>query len=129
VLLLIQSVAWVIAGLSAIPFAFAGELAMLALGLATVLLALGAAFIAIGVVWRRRWALRAALALEVLCLLGSAILLLLPVGTDDGPVALLTNVAMPLAVIVLLGKPPAELGSLNPVARVNPTRVPPAGAA
>jgi hypothetical protein len=105
VLLLMQAMAWAIAGLSAIPFALAGELAMLALGLATLLFALGAAFVAIGVVWRRRWARRVALALEVACLVGSLLLLLLPVGANHGPVALLTNVAMPLAVIVLLRKP------------------------
>lgn len=104
-LLLMQAVSWAIAGLSAIPFAFAGELAMLGLGLATLLLALGGSFVAIGVIWRRRWARRVALALEVVCLAGSLLLMLLPVGANHGPVALLTNVAMPLAVIVLLRKP------------------------
>jgi sulfite exporter TauE/SafE len=105
VLLLMQATAWAIAGLSAIPFALAGELAMLALGLATLLFALGAAFVAIGVVWRRRWARRVALALEAVSLFGSLLLLLLPIGANHGPVGLLTNVAMPLAVIVLLRKP------------------------
>lgn len=104
-LLLMQAVSWTIAGLSAIPFAFAGELAMLGLGLATLLLALGVSFVAIGVVWRRRWARRIAVALEGICLFGSLLLLLLPVGANHGPVALLTNVALPLAVIVLLRKP------------------------
>jgi hypothetical protein len=104
VLLLMQAIAWAIAGLSAIPFALAGELAMLVLGLATLLFALGAAFVAIGVVWRRRWARRIALALEVVCLFGSLLLLLVPIGANHGPVALLTNVAMPFAVIVLLKK-------------------------
>lgn len=104
-LLLMQAVSWAIAGLSAIPFAFAGELAMLGLGLATLLLALGVSFVAIGVVWRRRWARRVALAVEGVCFFGSLVLLVLPVGTNHGPVALLTNVAMPLAVIVLLRKP------------------------
>ena len=84
-LLLMQAMAWAIAGLSAIPFALAGELAMLALGLATLLFALGAAFVAIGVVWRRRWARRVALALEVVCLAGSLLLLLMPVGANRGP--------------------------------------------
>ncbi len=104
-LLLMQATAWAIAGLSAIPFALAGELAMVGLGLGTLLLALGASFVAIGVVWRRRWARRVALALEVLCLAGSLLLLLLPIGSNRGPVTLLTNVAVPLAVIVLLAKP------------------------
>ncbi len=104
-ILLMQAIAWAIAGLSAMPFAIAGEPAMLVLGLATLLFALGAAFVAIGVLWRRRWARRIALALEVLCLGGSLLLLLVPIGANRGPVGLLTNVAVPLAVIVLLRKP------------------------
>ena len=104
-LLLIQVVSWAIAGLSTIPFAVAGELAMLGLGLATLLLALGTSFVGIGVVWRRGWARRAALSLEVVCLAGALLLLVVPIGSNHGPVALLTNVALPLAVIVLLWKP------------------------
>jgi hypothetical protein len=42
------------------------------------------------------------LALEILCLIGSALVLLLPIGANRGPVALLVNVALPAAVIWLL---------------------------
>ena len=105
VILLIQAVAWTIAGLSAIPFALAGEFAMIGLGLATLLLALGTSFVAIGVVWRRRWARRVALTLEILCIVGSLLLLVVPIGANHGPVSLLTNVAMPVAVILLLWRP------------------------
>lgn len=97
-----QSVAWAIAGISAIPFALAGELGMLALGLVTLLFAIGASFVAIGVVWRRRWARRVALVLEFMSVIGSLLLFVLPIGANHGPVALITNLVMPLVVIALL---------------------------
>ncbi len=102
VLLLLQSVLWLVAGLSAIPFGLAGEVHMAGLGLATLLLALFTCWLGIGVLWRRRWARRAALILEAFCLLGSALVLLLPIGANHGPVALLTGVVLPGAVIWLL---------------------------
>jgi len=95
---------WTIAGLSAIPFALAGEVYMLGLGIASLLLALGTCLLAIGVLWRRRSARRWVLLLEVVCLIGSLLVLLLPIGANHGPVALMTNVALPIAVIVLLRK-------------------------
>jgi len=58
--------------------------------------------VGIGVLWRRRWARRTALGLEFACLLGSAVELALPIGANHGPVALLTNVVVPAAVIWLL---------------------------
>lgn len=102
VLLLMQSIFWMIAGLSALPFALAGEIHMVGLGLASLLLALLVCLVGIGILWRRRWARRAALGLEILCLVGAGLLLLLPIGANRGPVALAVNVALPVAVVVLL---------------------------
>ena len=51
---------------------------------------------------RRRWARRWALVLEWVCLGGALLLLALPIGANRGPVSLLANVALPLAVILLL---------------------------
>jgi hypothetical protein len=102
VLLLLQAIFWMVAGLSALPFALAGEVHMIGLGLATLLLALFVCLMGIGVLWRRRWARRAALTVEVICLLGAALTLLLPLGANRGPVALLVDVALPVAVIWLL---------------------------
>lgn len=105
VLLLMQTLLWTIAGLSAIPFALAGEVFMIGLGIASLLLALATCLLAIGVLWRRRWARRWVFALEIVCLVGSLLLLVLPIGANHGPVALMTNVALPSAVILLLRKP------------------------
>ena len=104
VLLLMQSVCWLIAGIAAAPFALGGELFMAGLAVATLLLALCTSLAGIGIVWRRRRARRIAIALEVVCLAGAALLLLLPIGANSGPVSLLVNVALPIAVVVLLRK-------------------------
>jgi hypothetical protein len=92
VLVQLQSIFWMVAGISSIPFALGGELHMAALGLVSLLFALFVCLVGIGVLWRRRWARRTAVALE----LG------LPIGANHGPVALLTNVVVPAAVIWLL---------------------------
>jgi len=102
VLLLVQAIFWMVAGLSALPFVLGGEIHMLGLGLATLLLALFACLVNIGILWRRRWARRVAIWLQAACLVGSAFQLLLPLGANHGPVGLLTNVALPAAVIRLL---------------------------
>jgi hypothetical protein len=102
VLLLLQSILWMVAGLSAVPFGLAGELHMVALGLVTLMLALVTCLIGIGVLWRRQRARRVALTLEVVCIIGSALQLLLPIGANRGPVALLVDVALPVAVVWLL---------------------------
>jgi hypothetical protein len=102
VLLLLQSIVWMVAGLSALPFGLAGELHMAALGLVTLVFALATCLIAIGVLWRRRWARRVALTLEVVCIVGSALQLMLPIGANRGPVALLVDVALPVALVWLL---------------------------
>lgn len=102
VLLLMQSIFWMIAGLSAFPFFFAGEQGMAVLGLVSLLLALFTALLGIGLIWRRRWARRTAIGLEIFCLVGSLLLLALPIGANNGPVALMVNIILPLAVIWLL---------------------------
>jgi hypothetical protein len=43
--------------------------------------------------------------LEIACLAGSLLLLAVPIGANHGPVSLMTNVAVPIALIVLLRKP------------------------
>ena len=105
VLLLMQAMLWTVAGLSAMPFALAGELFMLGLGIASLLLALTACLLAIGVLWRRRWARRWVIGLEGTCLLGSVFLMVLPIGANHGPVSLMTNIALPIALVSLLRKP------------------------
>ncbi len=102
VLLLMQSLFWIIAGVSAAPFALGGEIYMAVLALATMLLALGTLLCGLGVLWRSRRARGLAIALEVVCLLGTALLLVLPVGFNKGLVSILVNAALPVAVIVLL---------------------------
>jgi hypothetical protein len=104
VLLLVQSLVWMITGISAAPFALAGEIHMAGLALATMLLALGTVLCAIGVLWRRTWARGLVIALEVICLLGTAVLFIAPIGFNHGLVSVLVNGALPLAVIVLLPK-------------------------
>ena len=104
VLLLMQSLFWLIAGISAAPFALAGEVFMAGLSVATLLLALGTCLVGLGVLWRRRWARGWAMAIEVTCLFGTAILLALPLGFNRGPVSILVNIALPVAVILLVRK-------------------------
>jgi len=104
VLLLLQVMFWIVAGLSALPFALAGEYAMGLLGILTITFALAMFLVALGVLWRRRWARRAAITLEAVCVVGSLLLLALPIGANHGPVSQMVNVALPVAVIVLLRK-------------------------
>ena len=104
VLLLMQSLTWLIAAISSAPFVLGGEIHMAALVAVTLLFALGTCLVGIGVLWRRRRARSIAIALEVACLVGAAVLLLLPIGFNHGLVSLMFNVALPIAVIVLLRK-------------------------
>ena len=102
VLLLMQSTFWFAAGVSAFPFALAGEPWMVALGFASLLLAGLGCLLAVGVVRRSRRLRRWALVLEWTCLVGSAVLFLIPVGANRGPVSLMVNIALPLAIVALL---------------------------
>ena len=112
VLLLMQSTFWIAAGISAFPFAIAGEVFMAILGAASLLLASFGCLLAIGLVRRWRRSRRWALALEAVCLGSSILLLAIPIGSNHGPVSLLVNVALPLTVIWLLrGRPMRALFS------------------
>jgi hypothetical protein len=102
VLLLMQSTFWLLAGLSALPFVLGGEVYMPLLAALTLVLAAATVWAGVGVVRRRRWARRAVLVLEWICLGGSLLLLAAPIGANHGPVSLLVNVALPGAVILLL---------------------------
>jgi len=102
VLLVLQATFWVGAGMSAFPFVLGGEVFMAGLGVASLLLAAAACALAVGVVRRRRRARRWALVLEWACLAGSLLILVLPIGANRGPVSILTNVVLPLTLILLL---------------------------
>ena len=104
ILLLLQSLFWTIAGISAVPFALAGERRMAVYAGITLLLALGTCLTGLGVLWRRGRARGLAIALEAVCLGGTALLFLLPIGANKGLVSVLVNAALPLAVVVLLRK-------------------------
>jgi 4-amino-4-deoxy-L-arabinose transferase-like glycosyltransferase len=102
VLLLMQGTFWAIAGISALPFSLAGQPFLIGLGLASILLAAATIFLAVRLLKRRTRARRWVMGLEITCLAGSLFLLVLPIGANHGPVSLVTNVGLPLAVIVLL---------------------------
>jgi hypothetical protein len=102
VLLLMQSTFWFAAGISAFPFALAGETWMVLLGFASLALAGAGCLLAVGLVRRSRRSRRWALALETVCLAGSALLMLVPIGANRGPVSLLVNIVLPLALLALL---------------------------
>ena len=96
VLLLMQSIFWLMAGLSAAPFALGGEVFMAGLAAATLLVALGTCLVGIGVLWRRAPARGLAIALEVVCLAGSALVLLLPISVIGAKAKLFaSSVAVP----------------------------------
>ena len=102
VLVLMQATFWILAGISALPFLLGGEVYMLLLAAFSFALAGFAVWSGIAVVRRRRWARRAVLALESICLIGSTLMLELPIGANRGPVSLLVGVVLPVAVILLL---------------------------
>jgi len=102
VLVLMQATLWAIAGLSALPFVLGGERFMFALGLASLLLALFTCLLAIGLLWRRRWARRWGIRFEITCVTASLLLLAVPIGANRGPVSLMVNILLPLAVVGLL---------------------------
>ena len=102
VLLLMQSTFWIIAGISAFPFALAGEYLMAVLGGASFVLAAFACVVATALVRRAHWSRRWALVFEAVCLGGSALLLAVPIGANHGPVSWMVNILLPLTVIALL---------------------------
>jgi hypothetical protein len=119
VLLALQATFWAAAGISALPFVLGGEVHMLALGFASIAFGGATAWMAIGVVNRRRWARRATLIIEWLTLIASLVMLVIPLGANRGPVALLVNLALPLAVILLLSgrRMKARFGITAPASR------------
>ncbi len=102
VLLMMQATFWVAAGISGLPFVLGGEVYMLALGVASAVLAATALVLGVGLVRRRRWARRWTLVLESVCVGGSVLELVLPIGANHGPVALLVNLVLPVSVILLV---------------------------
>jgi hypothetical protein len=101
VLLLVQVSFWLLAALSALIFV----IPMPAMGLYVVLTMLAAAvglLLSAGLLERRRWARRWTVRLETVCLAASLLLLVVPLGTSRAPVALLCNIALPLALLCLL---------------------------
>jgi len=111
VLLLIQAGSWLLAALSAVIAALAGQPGMGLLALMTVLLATATGWLGVALVYRLRPARRLLLGLEWTCLAGSLLVFLLP-GNAPGPVALLMGAGLPACVLWLLyGKRArAELG-------------------
>jgi hypothetical protein len=102
VLLTMQATFWLAAGISGLPFVLGGELYMVVLAAASAALAATTMALAIGLVRRSRAARRWTLVLESLCLGGSSLLLVLPIGANHGPVALLVNLILPGAIIFLI---------------------------
>jgi len=102
VLLLMQATFWFLAGISALPFVLGGEVYMLLLAAFSFALAGFTVWSGIAVVRRRRWARRAVLALEWICLIGSTLTFALPIGANRGPVSLLVSIVLPVGVILLL---------------------------
>ncbi len=102
VLLLMQATFWFIAGISALPFVLGGEVYMLLLAALSLGLAAFTVVAATHLVQRRRWARRAILVLEWICGLGSLLLFVIPLGANKGPVSVLANLVLPVAVILLL---------------------------
>jgi hypothetical protein len=102
VLLLMQSTLWIVAGISAFPFALAGEHLMALLGVASFVLAAFACVLATALVRRSHWSRRWALVFEAVCLGGSALLLAVPIGANHGPVSWMVNILLPLTVIALV---------------------------
>ena len=102
VLLLMQSTFWLIAGISALPFVLGGEVLMLLDATLSMALAAFTVVAAVQLVRRRRWARRAVIILEWICGVGSLLLFVIPLGANRGPVSVMANLLLPVAVILLL---------------------------
>jgi hypothetical protein len=101
VLVVVQASFSLVAGLSAIPFAIV-EPGFRVLAVVTILIAAGMFWLARNLRRGRRWAWRWLVTLEVLSLAMTALLSLLPIGAIRGPVPVLVNLMIPMAVVVLL---------------------------
>jgi len=101
VLVVVQASFSLMAGLSALPFAIV-EPSFRVLGATTILMAAAMFLLARNLRRERRWAWRWLVAVEVVSLAMTVLLALLPIGSIRGPVPLLVNLVIPLAVLVLL---------------------------
>jgi hypothetical protein len=101
VLVVVQASFSLVAGLSAIPFAIV-EPGFRVLAVVTILMAAAMFWLARNLRHGRRWAWRWLVSLELLCLVITALLSLLPIGSVRGPVPALVNLVIPIAVVVLL---------------------------
>ena len=101
VLVVLQASLSLIAGLSAIPFGIV-EPGFRVLSVLTILVAVMMFWLARNLRRGRRWAWRWLVLVEVLSLTITVLLALLPIGSVRGPVPVLVNLVMPLAVLVLL---------------------------
>jgi hypothetical protein len=102
VLLLMQATFWLIAGISALPFVLGGEVFELLLAALSLTMAAFTITAAVHLVKRRRWARRAVLIIEWICVVGSLLLFVVPLGANKGPVSVMTNLLLPAAVILLI---------------------------
>jgi len=101
VLVVVQASFSLMAGLSALPFAIV-EPSFRVLGATTILMAAAMFWLARNLRRERRWAWRWLVGEEVVSLAMTVVLALLPIGSIRGPVPLLVNLVIPLAVLVLL---------------------------
>jgi hypothetical protein len=101
VLLVLQGALWLGAGLAAVPLV-ALEPAMGIAGVLTVGLAATMFVLSSRVRRDGRWARRVCIAIEGSFLVGALLLALLPLGSLAGPVPVITNLGLPLAVILML---------------------------
>ena len=101
VLVAVQASLSLVAGFSALPFAIV-EPGLRVLGVVTILIAMAMFWLARNLRRGRRWARRWLVSLELLCLAITALLSLLPIGAVRGPVPVLVNLVIPMAVVVVL---------------------------
>jgi len=101
VLVAVQASLSLVAGFSALPFAIV-EPGFRVLGVMTILIAAAMFWLARNLRRGRRWAWQWLVSLELLCLAITALLSLLPIGAVRGPVPVLVNLVIPMAVVVVL---------------------------
>jgi hypothetical protein len=106
-LVVLQASLSLVSGLSAIPFAIV-EPGFRVLSLVTIAIAIGMFWLARNLRRQRRWARRWVIALELLSLVPTLLLMLLPIGAVRGPVPVLVNLVLPAAVLWLLWSRPGR---------------------